>query len=1381
MSDSLVDLELDLSIDTERGLLRRLDWSSFWTSCLIALIVYFVTLGPSVSLEDSGELAVAGDHLGVPHPPGYPIWTMLAWTFARVFSFVTFRGMPTPAWSISLLSAVFGALAIGITAMLITRVGSDILAFSRKEDEEKTHANDKLIAWVAGVSGSLIFAFSPVMWSQSTIVEVYTLNAFFLMLIFLLTYLWMRRPSNKLLLITAFIFGLGMTNYQVLLLAMLPLVIVVMLRDMRLFRDFFMAGIPFLLAYVILKLGAETESATFTKQINPNGLNDLFMDNAIDSDRLSSAADYSNLGMAYANMCRNGIEGLYKDPASMGRYFLPLVKPGIYVSAIWGGMIAAAGALILRFRPQRNKKALYEFEGDSAWMVAGGVAVALGLLISMISVARLPEMRTFVTIRGSASPVPFSWLSPSLMFFLGLSILLGIGSVMRRGIWYAVSMYAIFVPMFFFMHRGAMMGMFHPSSGWFAFYIVMNFVILALIWVMLPHGRTVALSFLLVELGVAFYIYMPIVSDLRNPPMNWGYPRTWEGFKHALKRGQYAALQPVNPITQFPIFLKQVVFYFSEMRMQFTLFLAPLGILPFAVWHFRDETGRRVRALYLATGLYVAVGIFVLLFKYFELGESATSTFNPALWLSWLMLALAAVGTVSVVTNQVKEQFNNVLDEARSLSERVMSGLLVLGAGCIMVLVPMFFWYQGFKGDGAGSNGALLIFALVLTCTVAGAVALAILRPADFKVGLEPLMQKWFIASAVGFVAMSIVLVALANPKCDVQDAFIQKVKFISSHGLFALWIGYGIAMGLGALSRITKGNKNIVYIAAIGALLLPLIPVRENYFNDRLIKLYSAAEQNGCDFGWQFGNYQLRGAEAINEELDEGEEPLPNPYYPEGMEQDAIFFGGTDPGRFVPTYMIYSAKVREDVFLITQNALADHTYMSVMRDLYGEKIWIPSPAGSQNAFKIYVDELEAGKRPRNAGVNVINGRVQVTGALGVMEINGILCDMMFKKNKSRHAFYVEESYPIRWMFPYMTPHGLILKLNNEKCRISQRNTTDDMDLWDWYMRRHTSDRSFRRDIVAQKSFSKLRSAIAGLYARRNYVVNAERAFIEARMMYEFSPESALRLSQEVYLPRRLYRETIRVLERLHEIDPNNAKIVPLLDHVRKIMHLGEKARDLEEISKQGNLTMTKALELMEVYHAMGDSSSLHRLALRLLNVKTFTSAHAVSVADKLQKAKLPKQSIPFIDHAMKTLKAGSPPENYISISTLYIRAENKAGAKKALLLAENALLPTTAPSIVRAISKQYVQLNDAGSMARNLQRYLQSEPTDWEAWLDMAMAQLLMKQPQNAEMAIKEALRCGGVNAKRRIQEHPYLKSFYDQMNKKKSHNPISGPGSWR
>ncbi|HOM59643.1 MAG TPA: DUF2723 domain-containing protein, partial [Kiritimatiellia bacterium] len=64
---------------------RRIDWTAFWTATIISFLVYFFTLGPSVTLEDSGELAVAGDHLGVPHPPGYPIWTMCAYLFARVF------------------------------------------------------------------------------------------------------------------------------------------------------------------------------------------------------------------------------------------------------------------------------------------------------------------------------------------------------------------------------------------------------------------------------------------------------------------------------------------------------------------------------------------------------------------------------------------------------------------------------------------------------------------------------------------------------------------------------------------------------------------------------------------------------------------------------------------------------------------------------------------------------------------------------------------------------------------------------------------------------------------------------------------------------------------------------------------------------------------------------------------------------------------------------------------------------------------------------------------------------------------------------------------------------------------------------------------------
>ena len=157
--------------------------------------------------------------------------------------------------------------------------------------------------------------------------------------------------------------------------------------------------------------------------------------------------------------------------------------------------------------------------------------------------------------------------------------------------------------------------------------------------------------------------------------------------------------------------------------------------------------------------------------------------------------------------------------------------------------------------------------------------------------------------------------------------------------------------------------------------------PIVQNYTDDRLVFELGGAEQNGHTFGWQFGAYQLEGAKAINEQIAADEEPLPDPAWPEPMEPFSIFFGGTDPGRFVPTYMIYSALFRPDVYLITQYALADDTYMSVERDLYGDEIWIPSKEDSAEAFNVYVDEVQRGVRQANGDLKIENGRVQVTGA----------------------------------------------------------------------------------------------------------------------------------------------------------------------------------------------------------------------------------------------------------------------------------------------------------------------------------------------------------------------------------------------------------------
>ena len=145
----------------------KLDWAAFWTATIATFAVYFFTLGPSVGLEDSGELATAAAHLGVPHPPGYPFWTLCSWLFCKAFSWVTYMGHPTPAWAVSLCSAVFGAFAAGFTAMLICRSGRDFIGA-----EDSSAQSSSLVCFGGGVGGALTFALSPVEWSQSTIVEV---------------------------------------------------------------------------------------------------------------------------------------------------------------------------------------------------------------------------------------------------------------------------------------------------------------------------------------------------------------------------------------------------------------------------------------------------------------------------------------------------------------------------------------------------------------------------------------------------------------------------------------------------------------------------------------------------------------------------------------------------------------------------------------------------------------------------------------------------------------------------------------------------------------------------------------------------------------------------------------------------------------------------------------------------------------------------------------------------------------------------------------------------------------------------------------------------------------------------------------------------------
>jgi len=1061
----------------------KIDWAAFWTATLVTFAVYFLTLGPSVGLEDSGELATAGAHLGVPHPPGYPFWTFCSWLFCKVFFWVTYMGHPTPAWCISLFSATAGAFAAGFTSMLICRSGRDFLGGgtdggSGAPEPLPMEGVNEWLCFGGGVAGALTFALSPVEWSQSTIVEIYSLNAFFLMWVFLLSYRWMRKPSDAILWFTAFVFGLGLTNYQVLLFAIVPLALVILMKNGGMFRDVFIYLAPVALTYQLMQIGclmradANMQSDVINKHLPvlktascPSttviviGLVVLVASVVAaavlrkrgDAERAKIAAlAGGGFGAALVFLSATLFVGA-ETWEGVTAAVAPLVEPRTYalVASFVAASVALAVAAAVVEDPDRRV-----WEGKSLPFLVGAAVCALA---AVVVAANVPEAGN-LGYAGKAYP----WGKSTAMFVVVLAALFAMCAFTEKGLAFAVPVAGLHVAAFILLSRGALNGLTHPCSWWFCWPIAWNFVLLALCWATLPNGRSVAGAALFAQLGVSFYAYMPVVSDLRNPPMNWGYPRTWEGFKHAIQRGQYEAIgiPSFKSFLEFLAFMgKQMLNYFEDVRVQFTDLLIPFALVPFAAGH-------------------------------------------------WI----------------VKKENRRA------------------------------FW-------------------------------------------------QWMIPAFVCFFLMSFLLILLANVKGDLQDGFIQKVKFISSHAMLALWIGYGLvfaaAFGLsfaakkGAL-RAERARPLAFAAAALMIVVSFAYPLVDNYcgnyclgVNEIAFKL-GGSEQNGHTFGWQFGAYQLDGAKAIREQLVADEEPLPDPDWPPAMDPFSIFFGGTDPGRFVPTYMIYSADFRPDVYLITQNALADGTYMSVERDLYGDEIWIPSNDDSAEAFNIYVDEVQRGVRPANGDLKIENGRVQVTGALGVMEINGILTKMMWDHDRLRHSFYIEESYVIPWMYPYLSPHGLIMKLNADRTPYGPETAAKDRDFWDWYMRRLLSDPMYRRDFAGQKSFSKLRAAIAGLYAKQGRRAEAAQAYREACLLYPASPEATFRYAQEILMPARLWDVVLELMDYTDRIDPNNKRTANLRLYVGNMRALLSQIDALEPKRRAGTLTPVERVTLANALFQLG-------------------------------------------------------------------------------------------------------------------------------------------------------------------------------------------------
>jgi tetratricopeptide (TPR) repeat protein len=219
-----------------------------------AITLYVATLAPTVTLVDSGELMLAARTLGVAHPPGFPLYVLLAHVF-------TWLPVGSVAARVNFASALFAALA----AMMLTLAVAEMLLAGdglpaardkspkggRKPRKQSTgdarldHTPSRFDRWVTGAApcllAGLLFAGSRTLWAYATITEVYTLNTLLITVIFFLMFGWRRRvledrvksgkavrggpifnPHDRWLYGAAFVFGLALGVHHVSVVVTLP-------------------------------------------------------------------------------------------------------------------------------------------------------------------------------------------------------------------------------------------------------------------------------------------------------------------------------------------------------------------------------------------------------------------------------------------------------------------------------------------------------------------------------------------------------------------------------------------------------------------------------------------------------------------------------------------------------------------------------------------------------------------------------------------------------------------------------------------------------------------------------------------------------------------------------------------------------------------------------------------------------------------------------------------------------------------------------------------------------------------------------------------------------------------------------------------------------
>jgi hypothetical protein len=324
-------------------------------------------------------------------------------------------------------------------------------------------------------------------------------------------------------------------------------------------------------------------------------------------------------------------------------------------------------------------------------------------------------------------------------------------------------------------------------------------------------------------------------------------------------------------------------------------------------------------------------------------------------------------------------------------------------------------------------------------------------------------------------------------------------------------------------------------------------------------------------------------------------------------IPEGGIFFGGNRPGRGLAAAYAIPTNGECPFMILSQNAFADKRHLTYLRFAYGTKAYMPTDQDSQTCLERYLEDarrrclhdIEFPGEPRQLKpgeeVKIVEGKAQVAGHVAVMTINGLIAKTVFDRNPDRE-FYVMESFPLDWMFPHLSPHGLILRLNREPVATLTPDMVErDRSYWNARMKRwiggwltpetpvkevcayaekvfmrkdyagFEGDVDFVRNDYITEIYAKLRSSQAGVYQR--HVEHSRSSEEKQRMMQEadfaFRQAFVLRPTYaevvfryvSLLVPMNRVDDALLVARTFGKLDGSNAQIGNLIRELEVLPH----------------------------------------------------------------------------------------------------------------------------------------------------------------------------------------------------------------------------------